>query len=273
MAEPAREVVGQGDGSAAGTQAGTSAATHAPATHAPATHAAPGVPPRHQPAAAPARERHRPRARRGNTARTLAHAALVVVAFVPLAVLVFRFVTDDLGGEPIDAFEKETGTWALRFLAASLAVTPLRMLARWSWLARYRRTLGLVTFAYATVHLLAYAVLDMVADLGDIGADIVEHPYVTLGMASWLLLLPLAVTSTVAMQRRLGGIRWRRLHRLVYVVALTATVHYLWSVKKDRTRPLVYAGIFAALLASRPALRRWKARGGDGGDGSDARAA
>jgi methionine sulfoxide reductase heme-binding subunit len=234
--------------------------------------AAPGAPPRDQSRAGAPRERNRPRARRRNPARALAHAALVVAAFVPLALLVFRFVTDDLGGEPIDAFEKQTGTWALRFLAASLAVTPLRGLAGWSWIAPYRRTLGLVTFAYATVHLLAYAVLDMVVDLGDIGADILKHPYVTLGMASWLMLLPLALTSTVAMQRRLGGIRWKTLHRLAYVVALTATVHYLWSVKKDRTRPLVYAGVFAVLLAARPVTRRMReARTGRAdGDGESA---
>ena len=216
----------------------------------------PGAPPRHQAVLPAAAERNRPRPRRRNAARAAGHAALVVAAFIPLAILVFRFVTDDLGGEPIDAFEKQTGTWALRFLAASLAVTPLRAFAGWSWLAPYRRTLGLVTFGYATVHLLAYSVLDMVGDLGDIGADIVKHPYVTLGMTSWLLLLPLAVTSTVAMQRRLGGVRWRRLHRLVYVVALTATVHYLWSVKKDHTRPLVYAGVFATLLGARALLAR-----------------
>ena len=223
-----------------------------------------GGPPRRQSPPAAPRERNRPRARR-NRGRAFAHAAVVVLAFAPLALLVFRFVTDDLGGEPIDAFERETGTWALRFLAASLAVTPLRTLAGWSFLAPYRRTLGLVTFAYATVHLLAYSVLDMVADLGDIGADIVKHPYITLGLASWLLLLPLAVTSTVAMQKRLGGIRWRKLHRLVYVVALTATVHYLWSVKKDRTRPLVYAGIFAVLLASRPLIRKARSSGRETG--------
>ena len=218
-----------------------------------------GPPQRQSPPASP-RERNRTRAPRTTTARARARAlgglALWIAAFVPLAILVFRFVTDDLGGEPIDAFEKQTGTWALRFLVATLAVTPLRLLARWSWLAPYRRTLGLVTFAYATVHLLAYAVLDMVGDLGDIGADIVKHPYITLGMASWLMLLPLAVTSTIAMQKRLGGVRWRKLHRLAYVVALTATVHYLWSVKKSKTRPLVYAGIFAVVLAARPAIRR-----------------
>ena len=227
-----------------------------------------GAPPQQQSATARPRDHNRPRPRRSNRARAsgaraIAGLALWIVAFVPLAILVFRFVTDDLGGEPIDAFEKQTGTWALRFLVATLAVTPLRLVARWSWLAPWRRTLGLVTFAYATVHLLAYSVLDMVGDLGDIGADIVKHPYITLGMASWLMLLPLAVTSTVAMQRRLGGVRWRSLHRLVYVVALTASVHYLWSVKKSRTRPLVYAGIFAVVLAARPAIR--KAREGASG--------
>jgi sulfoxide reductase heme-binding subunit YedZ len=219
-----------------------------------------GGPPRDQSASASPTERHRPRPRRSNRARTLAHAALWVAAFVPLAILVFRFVTDDLGGEPIDAFEKETGTWALRFLAAALAVTPLRTLAKWSWLAPYRRTLGLVTFAYATVHLLAYAVLDMVGDLGDIGADIVKHPYVTFGMASWLLLLPLAITSTVRMQKRLGGVRWRRLHQLAYVVAGTATIHYLWSVKKDHTRPLIYALVFTVLLGARAVIAERRKR-------------
>ena len=224
-----------------------------------------GGPPQVQSASSAREEHHHARPRRADRTRArrrLAGLALWLVAFVPLALLVFRFVTDDLGGEPIDAFEKETGTWALRFLVATLAVTPLRTLTHWSWLAPWRRTLGLVTFAYATVHLLAYTVLDMVGDLADIGADIVKHPYVTLGMASWLLLLPLAVTSTVAMQRRLGGIRWRRLHRLIYVVALTATVHYLWSVKKSKTRPLVYAGIFLVVLGSRPVLKRMRdARG------------
>jgi sulfoxide reductase heme-binding subunit YedZ len=189
-------------------------------------------------------------------ARRALHAAVVVAAFVPLALLVVRFVTDDLGGEPIDAFERQSGLWALRFLVVALAVTPLRALAGWAWLAPYRRTLGLVTFAYATVHLLAYAVLDMVANVPDIVADVVEHPHVMLGMLSWVLLLPLAITSTRGMTRRLGGARWRRLHQLVYVVALTATVHYLWSVKKDHTRPLVYAGVFATLLGARALLAR-----------------
>ena len=214
-----------------------------------------GAPPRLHDTAADAGERHRPRPRRTGNAR-LVHAAVWVLAIVPLALLVFRFVTDDLGGEPIDAFEKATGRWALRFLAASLAVTPLRMAFGWSWLAPYRRTLGLVTFAYATVHLLAYAVLDMVGDVGDIAADIAKHPYVTLGMLSWLLLLPLALTSTRAMTRRLGGQRWRRLHQLAYVVPVTATVHYFWSVKKDVTLPVVFAVLFALLLAARPLLRR-----------------
>ena len=253
MAEPAREVVGPGHGSAADTHADTHAGTNAPAAH-----AAPGVPPRHQPATAPARERNRPRARRGNAARTLAHAALVVVAFVPLALLVFRFVTDDLGGEPIDALERQSGLWALRFIAIALAVTPLRILTRWSWVAPMRRTLGLLAFTYATVHLLAYAVVDMEANLGDVLEDITERPYATVGFLSWLMLLPLAVTSTRGWQRRLGGVRWQRLHRLIYVVAGTASLHYLWSVKKDVTRPLVYGAILAALLVARPLLRRWR---------------
>ena len=186
---------------------------------------------------------------------------VAALALVPLVVLVYRFAIDDLGGEPIDALERQSGIWALRFIAVALAVTPLRLLTRWSWVAPMRRTVGLVAFVYATAHLLAYAVIDMEANLGDVLEDITERPYATIGFLSWLMLVPLAVTSTRAWQRRLGGPRWRRLHRLLYVVAGTASLHFLWSVKKDVTRPLTYAAILAALLLARPLLRRWRKAG------------
>lgn len=225
-----------------------------------------GGPPRHHDGAADAVEHHPAAAPRREIARRASPRRVpqwlvAVVALVPLVVLLYRFVTDDLGGEPIDALERQSGIWALRFIGVALAVTPLRILTRWSWLAPTRRTLGLLAFTYATVHLLAYAVVDMEANFGDVLEDITERPYATVGFLSWLMLLPLAVTSTRGWQRRLGGVRWQRLHRLIYVVAGTASLHYLWSVKKDVTRPLVYGAILAALLLARPLLRRWRKAG------------
>jgi len=164
---------------------------------------------------------------------------------------VFFGTSRALGANPIRALEESTGQWALRFVALTLAVTPLRALTGAGWLARQRRTLGLVAFGYATVHLTVYAVLDMELDLGDVVRDVVKHPYVTAGMLAWLMLVPLAVTSTRAMIRRLGGRRWNRLHRLTYAVAVVGTVHFWWSVKKDVTEPAIYGLVFALLLGWR----------------------
>ena len=176
--------------------------------------------------------------------------AIVAACLLPAASLVVKLFRDDLGANPIEKVELETGRWTLRFLAMTLAVTPLRRLTGWNRLARHRRTLGLVTFGYATTHLLMYVGLDMVFDVSDIVEDVAEHLYVTVGLLTWLLLLPLAITSTRGWQRRLGR-RWQRLHRLVYVAAFTGTVHYLWAVKKDTFLPLVYLAIFIVLLGWR----------------------
>jgi sulfoxide reductase heme-binding subunit YedZ len=176
---------------------------------------------------------------------------VVLLALVPVARLVLGAVTDNLGANPIEALEHGTGLWTLRFLAITLAITPARKLTGWNWLAKYRRMLGLFTFFYATLHLLVYAGLDMTLDVGDIVEDVVKHPYVTLGMLGWLLLVPLAVTSTTAWIRRLGGRRWARLHRLAYVVAALGTIHFYWLVKKDVSEPLFYAGVFGVLLGYR----------------------
>jgi methionine sulfoxide reductase heme-binding subunit len=161
-----------------------------------------------------------------------------------------------LGANPIRALEESTGQWALRFVALTLAVSPLRALTGANAIVRHRRTLGLVAFGYATVHLVVYAVLDMEVDAGDLARDVVKHPYVTAGMLAWLLLLPLAVTSTRAMIRRLGGRRWKRLHQLTYAVAVVGTVHYWWSVKKDVTEPAIYTAVFVGLLGWRVARVR-----------------
>lgn len=172
-------------------------------------------------------------------------------ALLPLAILVYEGFNDGLGANPIEEVELRTGRWALRFIAITLAVTPLRRITGWNEVIKYRRMLGLFAFFYATLHLLAFVGLDMFFDVGDIVEDIVKHPYITIGMATWLMLLPLAITSTKGWVRRLGGKRWNMLHRLIYVAAITGTIHYLWAVKKDTFLPFVYLGIIASLLAWR----------------------
>ena len=156
-----------------------------------------------------------------------------------------------LGANPIRELEIQTGLWTLRFLAITLAVTPLRQLSGVGMLARYRRMFGLFTFTYACVHLSMWVGVDWFFDWGEMGREIVKHKYILVGMATFLMLVPLAVTSTKGWVRRLGGARWARLHQLVYVCAITGTVHYLWAVKKDTLFPLVYFTLFAALLGYR----------------------
>ena len=174
----------------------------------------------------------------------------------PAVWLTYALVTGQIDGDVVKIIEIETGTLALRSLAYTLAITPLRQLTGWAWLSTYRRMLGLFVFFYATLHMLIYFGLDLELRFGEIWTSIVKRPYITIGMISWLLLVPLAITSPNAMARKLGGAKWKRLHQLSYVVAITATTHYLWAVKKDTFWPLVYFGLFAALLASRVIQRR-----------------
>ena len=156
-----------------------------------------------------------------------------------------------LGANPIREAEIFTGLWTLRFLAITLSVTPVRELFGIGALAKYRRMFGLFTFFYACVHLSMWVGVDWFFDWGAMGEEIAKHRYILIGMATFALMLPLALTSTKAAVRRLGGARWARLHRLVYVCAVTGTVHYLWAVKKDTLFPLVYLVVFAALLGFR----------------------
>jgi methionine sulfoxide reductase heme-binding subunit len=165
-------------------------------------------------------------------------------------------VTGDLGADPIRELELETGRWTLRMLAAALAVTPLRLLTGVNALVKLRRMLGLFTFFYASVHLAMWIGVDWFFDVPAMAEEIAKHRYILVGMLTWLLLLPLAVTSTRGWVRRLGGARWNRLHRLVYVAAISGTVHYLWAVKKDTLWPVVYFVTFAVLLGARLWLRR-----------------
>jgi sulfoxide reductase heme-binding subunit YedZ len=124
-------------------------------------------------------------------------------------------------------------------------------LFKWSWPVRIRRTLGLLTFGYASAHLSTYALLDLQLDVGQLGADLLKRPFITVGFTAWLLMVPLALTSTDAMVRRLGFVRWKRLHRLSYVCAGLGVVHFVWRVKKDVTEPLLYGAVLAALLLVR----------------------
>jgi sulfoxide reductase heme-binding subunit YedZ len=143
-----------------------------------------------------------------------------------------------------------TGEWTLRFLLATLAVTPLRRWLGWSGLAPYRRTLGLLAFGYGTLHFATYAVLDLWGAWETLIEDVLERPYVTAGFTGFVLMLPLALTSTRAWMRRLGK-RWTTLHRLVYAAAIAGCLHFLWLVKADLFEPLVYSAILALLLAAR----------------------
>lgn len=156
-----------------------------------------------------------------------------------------------LGADQIRETELRTGLWTLRLLAVTLAITPARELTGWGGLARYRRMLGLFVFFYALIHVGAWSWADTNFDPGFMAREVVKHKYILVGMLTFLLLVPLAVTSTKGWIRRLGGARWNRLHRLIYVAAVTGTVHYLWSVKKDTFYPVIYFAVFALLLGYR----------------------
>jgi sulfoxide reductase heme-binding subunit YedZ len=157
----------------------------------------------------------------------------------------------DLGANPIAEIEIQTGLWTLRFLAITLAVTPIREVFGLGALAKYRRMFGLFTFFYACIHVSTWVGVDWFFDWRAMGDEIVKHKYILVGMATFLVLLPLAITSTNGWVRRLGGRRWAKLHRLAYVAALGGTIHYLWAVKKDTLFPLAYLATFLLLLGYR----------------------
>ena len=170
---------------------------------------------------------------------------------VPLGLLLWHAFTGGLTANPIEDITHRTGDWTLRFLLIALAITPLRRLTGWAAVASFRRMLGLFAFFYVVLHVSTYLVLDFFFAFDLIFDDIVERRYITAGFTGFVLLIPLAVTSTQRMIRRLGGARWRRLHRLVYVAAVAGVVHYYWLVKVDVREPLMYAAILAMLLGVR----------------------
>ncbi|HUF26837.1 MAG TPA: protein-methionine-sulfoxide reductase heme-binding subunit MsrQ [Gemmatimonadaceae bacterium] len=191
--------------------------------------------------------------RRG--ANRLIKPAIFLAALLPFAFLAWDAAKGDLGANPIEEVEHRTGRWALYFLLITLAVSPIRRLGGWNAVIRLRRMLGLFAFFYATLHVSAFIGLDMFFDWGDIVADVIERPWITIGMLSWLLLVPLAITSTKGWIRRLGGRRWNLLHRLAYVAASGGTIHYYLAVKQDVSRPVLFGAILVLLLGVRIAWR------------------
>ena len=180
-------------------------------------------------------------------------ALLFLLCLVPLAKLVleiFGVGGMSLGANPIEELIHRLGIWGLNFLLITLTVTPLRRLTGKGWLLRFRRMFGLFAFFYVLMHFLTYAGLDQRFDLPVIFEDIVERPFITVGFTAFLLLIPLALTSTNAMVRRLGR-RWQKLHRLVYLIAILGVVHFYWQVKLDTLEALIYAAILALLLGFR----------------------
>lgn len=175
---------------------------------------------------------------------------MVALGLAPLLALVVGLFTDRLGPEPVEKLLHETGQWTLRFLLATLAVTPLRRWTGWSQLAPHRRTLGLLSFLYACLHLVVYLIFELELDPALLAEELTERPYITAGFATFCMLLVLALTSTRGWQKRLGA-RWRTLHKLVYAALIGGVVHFVWLVKADLAEPLVYAAVAAGLLGVR----------------------
>ena len=214
------------------------------------------------------------------TVRFALKPAVFVASFMPLVYLVWAALTGNLSANPLSDVTNETGVWTLRFVCITLALTPLRKFTGWNGFIKFRRMAGLYAFFYGSLHLLTYAIADRFAGLDQaggwveaatahrlpaatlvastaramarsIGEDIYKRPFITLGFAAWLTMLPLAATSTAGWIRRLGGKRWNRLHRLVYFTGILGPLHYWWLVKADVSRPMVYAAAVAVLLGVR----------------------
>ena len=177
--------------------------------------------------------------------------AIFIGCLVPFLLLAYGMVWGDLGANPVETITNTTGIWTLRLLAVTIAITPIRWLTKWNGIIQYRRMIGLFAFFYGTVHFFIYFILDRSLMFDGLWEDIVLRPYITVGFTAFVLMIPLAITSTRGWIRRLGGRRWNLLHKLVYVSASLGVVHYWWKVKLDVSDPMVYAGIVAALLGAR----------------------
>jgi len=194
--------------------------------------------------------------------RILLKGAAWLLCLLPLVVLAYRAFTDGLGANPISYVTNWLGQWTFRLLLVGLALTPLRIVTGLAWPVLLRRLVGLFTFFYASLHFLVWILIDHFFNWDQMLADLVKRRYITVGMAALLLLIPLAITSTNGMVKRLGGNTWRRLHRLVYLIGVLAALHFLWLAKGFRPDAFLYAGTLALLLGVRlfDALRRRAAR-------------
>ena len=177
--------------------------------------------------------------------------AVFVLSLMPLFILVWNATTGNLSANPIDDITDTTGRWTLRFIMIALAVTPLRRITGWNGVIRLRRMLGLFTFFYGTLHIATYVWLDQFFGFEEIIKDVVKRPFITAGFFAFVLMIPLAITSTRGWIKRLGGKRWQLLHRLVYISAIGGVLHYLWLVKADTLFPLIYGGVLSFLLGHR----------------------
>ena len=177
--------------------------------------------------------------------------AVFIVCFIPAAWLVFAVLTDRLSADPIKDITQDTGSWALRLLLVTLCITPLRKLTGWSSVIRYRRMLGLFAFFYGFLHFLTYVWLDQFFSVSDMLRDVYKRPFITAGFTGFIVMVPLAITSTKNWIMRLGGKRWQLLHRLTYISGIAGVLHYLWLVKSDVERPLIYGVLLSFLLGFR----------------------
>ncbi len=175
-------------------------------------------------------------------------AALFLLCLVPFGGLLWRIIHNNLGANPVEFLQHATGDWILRFLVFTLSITPLRKLFKLPDLIRFRRMLGLFAFFYACLHFLTYLGPDQSFDLAAMWKDVAKRPFVTVGFAGFVLLIPLAITSTAGWIRRLGGKRWQQLHRAIYITAVCGVIHYYWLVKSDVRKPLFYAALVGVLL-------------------------
>jgi sulfoxide reductase heme-binding subunit YedZ len=181
-------------------------------------------------------------------------AGVWAACLTPLFRLVYLGVTGGLGANPIEFITLSTGTWTLVFLLTTLAVTPLRTITGLNWIVQLRRLIGLSAFFYGTLHFTTYVWLDKFFDFSEMIADVARRPFITAGFTAFVLMIPLAATSTAGAIRRLGGRRWRLLHRLIYISGAAAVTHYWWKVKADTREPAIYAAVLAALLGFRLAI-------------------
>ncbi|MGH8808323.1 MAG: protein-methionine-sulfoxide reductase heme-binding subunit MsrQ, partial [Noviherbaspirillum sp.] len=180
-------------------------------------------------------------------------AALFALALLPFARLVLFAFTDRLGANPIEFITRSTGDWTLYFLCLTLSITPLRRYTKWNWLIKLRRMLGLFAFFYATLHFITFLWFDHFFDLNEMLKDVVKRPFITVGFTAFVLLIPLAITSTNGMVRRLGGKRWQWLHRAIYLIAPLGILHFWWmkAGKNDFAEPILFGTIVALLLLMR----------------------